>query len=348
MWLNEKQSVENGFETVFQFQVSQLSSKGADGLAFVILSSTFPALGNSGAGMAYSSLTNSLAIEFDTYQNPEATDLDANHIGIHSRGVLPNSTDESAALARVTPSIDMSDGAVHTTVIRYSEGFLRVYLDDLLVPVLKFALDLGSVLSLDNGTAWVGFTAATGGEFENHDILMWSFRPNVRPQVQLTAPEFGPFTTPTNLVISADAFDADGSIMSVEFFANGNSVGVATASPFSVPWNNAPAGTYSLLALATDDLGATAPSLPLNVSLVEPLRLQHQLRQIDSSINFDFITVTGRTYTIQYTADLIHWSNAVPSITGTGGAVQWQDTGPPVTDSPPAIQRQRFYRIASP
>ena len=33
------------------------------------------------------------------------------------------------------------------------------------------------VLSLDGGRAFVGFTAATGDAFENHDILGWSFRP---------------------------------------------------------------------------------------------------------------------------------------------------------------------------
>ena len=347
VWLNQKQLVENGFETVFQFQVSQLSTRGADGLAFVIESSAFPVLGSSGASLGYSSIANSLAVEFDTFQNPEATDLDANHIGIHSRGMLPNSSDESAALARVTPAIDMSDGAVHTAVIRYSDGFLRVFLDDPLLPVLTLSIDLASTLNLENGTAWVGFTAATGGEYENHDLFMWSFRPNVRPQVQLTAPDAGPFMVPTDLIISANAFDSDGEITSVEFFANGSSVGIATAPPFSVPWSNAPAGTYLLNARATDDLGAKTTSLPLTVSLVE-LRLQHQLRQIDGGLAFDFITLTGRSYTIQYTADLVNWSNAVPSIIGNGGLIQWQDTGPPVTDSAPATQQQRFYRIALP
>ncbi len=343
-WLDTKQSIAGGFETVFQFQVSQLSSKGADGLAFVICGNEFPLLGDAGAGLGYSSLANSLAVEFDTFQNPEATDLDANHIGIHSRGALPNSAEESAALARMTPSIDMSDGAVHSVVIRYSGSLLRVYLDDLSTPVLTKPVDLGSVLNLDHGTAWVGFTAATGGEFESHDILMWSFRPNLPPHIELTAPGAGPFLTPTNLIVSADAGDVDGDINGVQFFANENLIGAVTTPPFSMSWSNAPAGTYSLTAIALDDLGAATVSLPVSVSLIE-LRLQHHLRQADGSISFDFATLTNRAYTVQYSADLVHWSNAVPSMNGTGGVVRWQDKGPPVTVSPPATETQRFYRL---
>jgi hypothetical protein len=37
-------------------------------------------------------------------------------------------------------------------------------------------MDLGQFLSLTSGRAFVGFTAGTGGAFENHDILTWSFR----------------------------------------------------------------------------------------------------------------------------------------------------------------------------
>ncbi len=343
-WLNSKQRVADGFETVFQFQVSQLSNKGADGLAFIIFGSEVPLLGDAGFGLGYRSLTNSLAVEFDTYQNSETSDLDGNHIGIHSLGLLPNSTDESASLARVKPLSDMSDGAVHTVIIRYDGAKLSVYLDDLPLPVLEHAVNVSSLLSLDNGTAWVGFTSATGGEFENHDILMWSFRPNLPPSIQLTAPDGGPFFAGTNLIVSADAGDVDGDLSGVQFFANENLIGAASTAPFSISWSNASAGTYSLKAIAFDDLGARTVSLPLTVSLIE-LRLQHHVRQTDGSTSLDFMALTGGTYTVQYSADLVNWSNAVPSINGTGGVVQWRDTGPPVTVSPPATAAQRFYRL---
>ena len=117
-----------------------------------------------------------------------------------------------------------------------------------------------------------------------------------------------------------------------------------STAPFSISWSNAPAGMYVLTAVAFDDLGAATVSLPMTISLIE-LRLQHHVRQTDGSITFEFATLKNRTYTVQYTADLVHWSDAVPSLAGTGGVVQWQDTGPPVTVSSPATDTQRFYRV---
>jgi hypothetical protein len=40
--------------------------------------------------------------------------------------------------------------------------------------VLASAIDLSSLLSLNAGLAYVGFTAGTGGGYENHDILNWN------------------------------------------------------------------------------------------------------------------------------------------------------------------------------
>src|ERR1039458_3715420 len=47
-----------------------------------------------------------------------------------------------------------------------------IYLDGLAMRV--GAVDLASIVGGD-GSAWVGFTAATGGGHENHDILSWKF-----------------------------------------------------------------------------------------------------------------------------------------------------------------------------
>ena len=47
-----------------------------------------------------------------------------------------------------------------------------ILLDDL-GPVLTVSVDLAQTLDLDQGRAWVGFTAATGGGWQNHDIQNW-------------------------------------------------------------------------------------------------------------------------------------------------------------------------------
>ena len=70
----------------------------------------------------------------------------------------------------------------------YAPGALSVFLDDLTNPALTIPnLDLSRLLLLDNGSAWVGFTAGTGAAWENHDILAWQFGPAGVP-VSITGP----------------------------------------------------------------------------------------------------------------------------------------------------------------
>jgi hypothetical protein len=52
---------------------------------------------------------------------------------------------------------------------------LSIFFDSPDVPVLNVAVDIEALLQLHGGSAWVGFTAATGDATENHDILAWSF-----------------------------------------------------------------------------------------------------------------------------------------------------------------------------
>jgi hypothetical protein len=94
---------------------------------------------------------------------------------------------------------------------------------------------------------------------------------NTAPSVQLTAPTSGFTTTaPTNITLTATATDSDGSVTKVEFFQGATKLGEDPSSPYSVTWNNAPAGSYSLTARATDNNGATTTSAAVNITLTAP------------------------------------------------------------------------------
>jgi hypothetical protein len=95
---------------------------------------------------------------------------------------------------------------------------------------------------------------------------------NLPPAVALTSPADGAvFTPPVNVSLSAVASDADGTIVRVEFFANGtNRLGQATAAPYTVVWVNPPYGQYRLTALATDNLGGASESAPVHVTVNAP------------------------------------------------------------------------------
>jgi RHS repeat-associated protein len=86
---------------------------------------------------------------------------------------------------------------------------------------------------------------------------------NTPPTVSLTAPaNNAKFTTPVNITVTATASppEVNDTVAQVQFFANGGLIGTATAAPYSILWNNAPGGTYSLTAVATDGFGATTTS----------------------------------------------------------------------------------------
>src|SRR6185503_17553321 len=78
VWYDQPVDVSSGFDTIFRFSISQLAASGADGFALVIQNDVrgTTALGDTGSSMGYgaeatsptgTALSNSLAIEFDTY-----------------------------------------------------------------------------------------------------------------------------------------------------------------------------------------------------------------------------------------------------------------------------------------
>jgi subtilisin family serine protease len=94
---------------------------------------------------------------------------------------------------------------------------------------------------------------------------------NVPPSVSITSPaESATFGAPAAISVSATAADADGTVASVTFYANGASIGADTTAPYSLSWTNVPAGAYTLTAIAADNLGATTTSAPVHVTVTQP------------------------------------------------------------------------------
>jgi hypothetical protein len=174
VWFRDKQPVRSGFETTFQFQLTQQDwlFHGTDGFAFVLQNSGPSALGGRGmaGGFGVSDPTNPphpgipwcIAVFFDTLRNPQEGDPSSNYIAIRANG-SPTGMRWPAARLAFTPnlSIRLKDRKVHTARILFQPPVLSVFLDGSLAPVLKTAVDLSIVMDRQ-GSAWVGFTAATG------------------------------------------------------------------------------------------------------------------------------------------------------------------------------------------
>ena len=91
---------------------------------------------------------------------------------------------------------------------------------------------------------------------------------NTAPTVTLTQPANGAnFTAPATVGLAATASDTDGTVARVEFFNGAVEVGEDTTSPYSFSWGGVAAGTYTVTARATDNLGATTTSAPATISV---------------------------------------------------------------------------------
>ena len=113
---------------------------------------------------------------------------------------------------------------------------------------------------------------------ENHTATVYIAdavnEPNEPPVVRIDIPVNGSrFPEGADIGIHADAYDNSRYLDTIEFFANGTSLGIETNNPyslrpyagFSVIWSNAPAGEHRLTAVATDNFGLSATSAPVRI-----------------------------------------------------------------------------------
>lgn len=99
-------------------------------------------------------------------------------------------------------------------------------------------------------------------------VVVVTLTGNTPPTVSITTPSNGLLTNSGSVVsLTAQAADADGTVASVRFLANGIVVGSATAAPFSASWTPTAPGNYTLIAQATDDSGNVTSSAPITITV---------------------------------------------------------------------------------
>lgn len=180
-FMNNSVPVAYGFSTTFQFQITNSYDGGADGIVFVVQNQGADALGPAGGYLAYQGITNSIGVEFDTWNNglfSTLPDISDNHIGIDLDGSMDTVVSQDVSEAT------MDAGDIWNAWIDYDGTLLEVRLtrdatrpDD---PFLSYSLDLASYIG--GAYAYVGFTSGTGGvSRSDHDIRSWDFESNSGP-----------------------------------------------------------------------------------------------------------------------------------------------------------------------
>jgi hypothetical protein len=94
---------------------------------------------------------------------------------------------------------------------------------------------------------------------------------NQPPTVAVTVPSSGTsYMLPALVAMTADAADADGTVVQVDFLVDGVTVASDVGAPWSAAWTTNVPGTYVLSARAHDNQGAAAMSMAVAVSVNPP------------------------------------------------------------------------------
>lgn len=170
-------SADVSFSTAFSFQFTNPKNGGADGIVFVV-QTVANNVGGGGGGIGYSGITNSVGVEFDTWNNGGGDNNNASHVGIDLNGSLT-----SVVLVPVTPALDNGDVWYAWVDYNGATDELEVYLSSTssrpASPVLTHNVDLVSVLGQTD--AYVGFTSGTGAASNVHDVRSWQFVDDYAP-----------------------------------------------------------------------------------------------------------------------------------------------------------------------
>ncbi|MEL7356414.1 MAG: SBBP repeat-containing protein [Cyanobacteria bacterium J06560_6] len=265
------------FSTNFQFQITDPGGitdedgAGADGITFLL--SPTANVGSSGAGIGYEGLQNTVAIEFDTYNNGARDNNNGNHVGLAVNG-------DTSAIAQTAVTPRFNNGEVWNAWIEYDGESQQIQVWASLsterpdTPLLSEQIDIPAIVGSDE--FFVGFTSATGAAFGVHDILSWNFTAG---QIPVVPDDY------TYQVVAVDE-DSDPLTYSLTAAPSGATVGPATGQ---IIWDSsliAP-GSYDFTVQVNDGRGGNdEQSFTLNVEAGNPAAAPNQAPVIVSDPTF--------------------------------------------------------------
>ena len=161
-WSNEKVDLTKNFTVKAKLYLGN-RPQGADGIAFVIQNSPEGrnALGMGGGGLGYRGITNSFAVEFDTWRNPG--EINGNHIGFDINGRGYREVPKSEVAIPLPQHLE-SGKEIPVTIKWNYLGNNRAKVN---VEIFgqTYSYTLNNIEQLFGGKeAYIGFTGATGGE----------------------------------------------------------------------------------------------------------------------------------------------------------------------------------------
>lgn len=174
VWSNYKLDMTSSFSLSFDLHLGTKSGgAGADGIVFVLQGDCTSA-GSDGSGLGYTGITNSIAVEFDSYQN--AGEPNHNHAAILSNGEVSHYGSENLDGPETLTGLV---GSWHEVEILWNASTGKFSVNFNNTEILAYTnLDLVDDVLGGSPFVFYGFTGATGGLSNLHRVCLHSFPQN--------------------------------------------------------------------------------------------------------------------------------------------------------------------------
>lgn len=172
VWYNNTIDFNADFEIIFDANFGANDDLGADGIALVMKSTPTLEAGVAGGGLGYDGIDSSIAVEFDTYENSERSDLSADHIALISNGnTFHDQPTNLAGPVNAHPtSINIEDDQFHEIKISWvaaTQTFSVVFDCD---ERISYTGDLVNNVFGGESNIYFGFTGSTGLYYNLHQV----------------------------------------------------------------------------------------------------------------------------------------------------------------------------------
>jgi hypothetical protein len=175
-WYQVEANIDS-FTTDFTFQITPASTTTADGFTFTIQGNNASAIGPSGGGLGYGPDTvsgtpgigSSVAVKFDLYSNAGE--------GVDSTGLYTNGASPTVPAVDMTSSgVNLHSGDPFHVHMTYDGTNLVMTITDTTTNASfsdTWPVDIPTIAGGDS--AYVGFTAGTGGDTATQSIQTWTY-----------------------------------------------------------------------------------------------------------------------------------------------------------------------------